>query len=108
MQRDPAWPEDAVYETELAQMEAAEALRFSAVWVAEHHFGDYGLCPVPPVLAAYVAAKSTSLRVGMGVSLLPLHDPVVLAEQLAVLDQVSGGRRDVGLGAGGTCPDYAT
>lgn len=108
MQRDPDWSEQAVYEAELAQMDAAEGLGFESVWIAEHHFSDYGLCPVPPVLAARVAARSQRLRVGMGVSLLPLHDPVLLAEQLAVLDQASGGRLDVGIGRGGAGPDYET
>lgn len=106
MQRDPEWSEQAVYAAELSQMELAEALGFESVWIAEHHFSDYGLCPVPPVLAAHVAARSRTLRVGMGVSLLPLHNPVMLAEQLAVLDQVSGGRLDVGIGRGGAGPDY--
>jgi alkanesulfonate monooxygenase SsuD/methylene tetrahydromethanopterin reductase-like flavin-dependent oxidoreductase (luciferase family) len=60
------------------------------------------------VLAAYLAARTTTLRFGMGVSLLPLHHPVDLAEQLAVLDVVSGGRLDVGIGRGGTLQDYQT
>lgn len=107
MQRDPSWSEEVVYETELAQMVAAESLGFESVWVAEHHFSDYGVCPAPQVLAATVAARTRALRVGMGVSLLPLHDPVHLAEQLAVLDQVSGGRVDVGIGRGNPGPDYA-
>jgi alkanesulfonate monooxygenase SsuD/methylene tetrahydromethanopterin reductase-like flavin-dependent oxidoreductase (luciferase family) len=106
MQRDPHWSEQAVYEAELAQMELAEGLGFESVWIAEHHFSDYGLCPVPPVLAAHVAARTHTLRVGMGVSLLPLYNPVMLAEQLAVLDQVSGGRLDVGIGRGGAGPEY--
>lgn len=106
MQRDPSWSEQAVYDAELAQMELAEDLGFESVWIAEHHFSDYGLCPAPPVLAAHVAARSRRLRVGMGVSLLPLHNPVMLAEQLAVLDQVCGGRLDVGIGRGGAGPDY--
>jgi alkanesulfonate monooxygenase SsuD/methylene tetrahydromethanopterin reductase-like flavin-dependent oxidoreductase (luciferase family) len=108
LQRDPAWSDEAVYESELAQMLAAEALGYDSVWIAEHHFADYGICPAPPVLAAAVAARTTTLRLGMGVSLLPLHHPVDLAEQLAVLDQVSGGRLDVGIGRGGTLLDYRT
>lgn len=108
MQRDEAWSEQAVYESSLEQMLAAEALGYHSVWFAEHHFNDYGLCPAPPVLAAYLAARTTTLRLGMGVSLLPLHHPVDLAEQLAVLDVVSGGRLDVGIGRGGTLQDYQT
>jgi alkanesulfonate monooxygenase SsuD/methylene tetrahydromethanopterin reductase-like flavin-dependent oxidoreductase (luciferase family) len=108
MQRDEAWTEQDVYDSGLEQMLAAEALGYSSVWIAEHHFNDYGLCPSPPVLAAFVAARTTTLRLGMGVSLLPLHHPVDLAEQLAVLDVVSGGRLDVGIGRGGTLQDYQT
>lgn len=106
MQRDPAWSEAAVYEAEVGQMLAAEALGYESVWIAEHHFSNYGICPAPPVLAAHVAARTERLRVGMGVSLLPLHDPVLLAEQLAVLDLTSGGRLDVGIGRGGTEREY--
>ena len=108
MQRDEQWSEQAVYDSALEQMLAAEPLGYHSVWIAEHHFNDYGLCPAPPVLAAYVAARTTALRLGMGVSLLPLHHPVDLAESLAVLDVVSGGRLDVGLGRGGTLQDYQT
>ena len=108
MQRDEAWSEQSVYESGLAQMLAAESLGYSSVWIAEHHFNDYGLCPAPQVLASYVAARTTRLRLGMGVSLLPLHHPVDLAEELAVLDVVSGGRLDIGIGRGGTLQDYQT
>ena len=108
MQRDEAWSEQAVYDAALEQMLAAEPLGYRSVWIAEHHFNDYGLCPAPPVLAAYVAARTQALRLGMGVSLLPLHHPVDLAENLAVLDVLSGGRLDVGIGRGGTLQDYQT
>ena len=108
MQRDEQWSEQSVYDSDVEQMLAAEAMRYESVWIAEHHFNDYGLCPTPPVLASFVAARTTTLRLGMGVSLLPLHHPVDLAEQLAVLDVVSGGRLDVGIGRGGTLQDYQT
>src|SRR6266567_1388225 len=67
MQRDEEWSEQSVFDSGLEQMLAAEALGYSSVWIAEHHFNDYGLCPAPPVLAAFVAARTTSLRLGMGV-----------------------------------------
>jgi len=108
MQRDEQWSEQAVYDSALEQMLAAEPLGYHSVWIAEHHFNDYGLCPTPPVLASFIAARTTTLRLGMGVSLLPLHHPVDLAESLAVLDVVSGGRLDVGIGRGGTLQDYQT
>src|ERR671929_1108478 len=108
MQRDEQWSERAVYESDVEQMLAAEALGYHSVWIAEHHFNDYGLCPAPPVLAAFLAARTRALRLGMGVSLLPLHHPIDLAEQLAVLDVVSDGRLDVGIGRGGTLQGYQT
>jgi len=108
MQRDEQWSESAVYDGDVQQMLAAEAIGYESVWIAEHHFNDYGLCPAPQVLAAFLAARTQTLRLGMGVSLLPLHHPVDLAEQLAVLDVVSGGRLDVGIGRGGTLQDYQT
>jgi len=108
MQRDEAWSEQAVYDSGLEQILAAEALGYQSVWLAEHHFNDYGLCPAPPVLAAFVAARTRTVRLGMGVTLMPLHHPVDVAEQLAVLDVLSGGRLDVGVGRGGTLQDYQT
>jgi len=108
MQRDERWSEQAVYDSDVEQMLAAESLGYHSVWIAEHHFNDYGLCPAPQVLAAFLAARTRTLRLGMGVSLLPLHHPVDLAEQLAVLDVASGGRLDVGIGRGGTLQDYQT
>jgi alkanesulfonate monooxygenase SsuD/methylene tetrahydromethanopterin reductase-like flavin-dependent oxidoreductase (luciferase family) len=108
MQRDDQWSEQAVYDGDVQQMLAAEALGYHSVWIAEHHFNDYGLCPAPPVLAGFLAARTSTLRLGMGVSLLPLHHPIDLAEQLAVLDVISGGRLEVGLGRGGTLQDYQT
>jgi alkanesulfonate monooxygenase SsuD/methylene tetrahydromethanopterin reductase-like flavin-dependent oxidoreductase (luciferase family) len=108
MQRDERWSEQAVYDSDMTQMLAAEGLGYGSVWIAEHHFNDYGLCPAPQVLASFLAARTSRIRLGMGVSLLPLHHPVDLAEQLAVLDVVSGGRLDVGIGRGGTLQDYQT
>src|SRR6202158_6619848 len=100
MQRHDAWSEQAVYYSALEQMLAAESLGYSSVWIAEHHFNDYGLCPVPPVLASYLAARTRTLRLGMGVSLLPLHHPVDLAESLAVLDVGGAGLLVAGVRAG--------
>src|SRR2546422_11666473 len=60
MQRDDAWSERAVYDSVLEQMLAAESLGYHSVWLAEHHFSDYGLCPAPPVLASFVAARTAT------------------------------------------------
>jgi luciferase family oxidoreductase group 1 len=83
---------------ELAQ--AAETLGFRSVWLAEHHFSTYGYLSRPVQLATYIAAKTTKLRVGTAVIVVPLHHPLVVAEEIATLDLVSGGRLDIGLGRG--------
>lgn len=83
---------------EIAQ--AAEALGFGNIWLAEHHFSTYGYLSRPTQLAAYIAARTTRLRVGTAVIVVPLHHPLVVAEEIATLDVLSGGRLDVGLGRG--------
>jgi len=83
---------------ELAQ--AAETLGFNSTWLAEHHFSTYGYLSRPIQLATYIAAKTTRMRVGTAVIVVPLHHPLLVAEEIATLDVVSGGRADVGLGRG--------
>jgi luciferase family oxidoreductase group 1 len=80
--------------------QAAEAHGFRNVWLAEHHFSTYGYLSRPAQLAAYLAARTTRLRVGTAVIVVPLHHPLVVAEEIATLDLLSGGRLDVGLGRG--------
>jgi alkanesulfonate monooxygenase SsuD/methylene tetrahydromethanopterin reductase-like flavin-dependent oxidoreductase (luciferase family) len=80
--------------------QAAETLGFRNIWLAEHHFSTYGYLSRPVQLATYIAAKTTRLRVGTAVIVVPLHHPLVVAEEIATLDLLSGGRADVGLGRG--------
>ena len=83
---------------EIAQ--AAEAMGFRNVWLAEHHFSTYGYLSRPVQLATYIAAKTSTLRVGTAVIVVPLHHPLVIAEEIATLDLLAGGRADIGLGRG--------
>src|SRR5207302_542503 len=83
---------------EIAQ--AAEAMGFRNVWLAEHHFSTYGYLSRPVQLATYIAAKTKTLRVGTAVIVVPLHHPLVIAEEIATLDLLAGGRVDIGLGRG--------
>jgi len=83
---------------EIAQ--AAESLGFRNVWLAEHHFSTYGYLSRPVQLATYIAAKTKTLRVGTAVIVVPLHHPLVIAEEIATLDLLAGGRADIGLGRG--------
>src|SRR4051794_9096537 len=84
---------------------AAERAGFDDVWLAEHHFMSYGICPSAISLAAYVLGRTERIAVGTAVSVLSTAHPVVLAEQTALLDQVSGGRFRLGVGRGGPWVD---
>ncbi|MDH2429039.1 LLM class flavin-dependent oxidoreductase [Sphaerisporangium sp. TRM90804] len=83
----------------------AERAGFDDVWIAEHHFMSYGLCPSATTLAAYVLGRTERVAVGTAVSVLSTTHPVALAEQAALLDQVSGGRFRLGVGRGGPWVD---
>lgn len=87
-------------EEELAQIEFAEELGFESVWLAEHHFTNYCVINDPLTYAAHVAARTNRIRIGLAVSILPLHHPVEIAERVALVDILSNGRLDVGLGRG--------
>jgi alkanesulfonate monooxygenase SsuD/methylene tetrahydromethanopterin reductase-like flavin-dependent oxidoreductase (luciferase family) len=84
---------------------AAERAGFDDVWFAEHHFMSYGVCPSAVTLAAYVLGRTERIAVGTAVSVLSAQHPVALAEQAALLDQVSAGRFRLGVGRGGPWVD---
>jgi alkanesulfonate monooxygenase SsuD/methylene tetrahydromethanopterin reductase-like flavin-dependent oxidoreductase (luciferase family) len=78
----------------------AEELGAGSVWLSEHHGFADGYLPQPLVLAAAIAAKTATLRVGTAVLLAPLRPAALIAEEAAIVDQISAGRLDLGLGAG--------
>ena len=84
--------------TEMAQ--TADRLGFDSIWCAEHHFSTYGYLSRPLMFAMHLAAQTERIRVGSAVVVLPLHHPLVVAEEIATADLLSGGRLDVGLGRG--------
>jgi hypothetical protein len=101
--RNPAaWrrPFTETYRNELALIEEAERLGYDTIWLTEHHFADDGYSPSIIPIAAAVAARTERVRIGFNLLLLPLHDAVRMAEDIATLDVLSGGRIDVGLGQG--------
>ncbi|HEY7538858.1 MAG TPA: LLM class flavin-dependent oxidoreductase, partial [Methylomirabilota bacterium] len=100
MQSPSARPSKEIYARGVEMAQAAETLGFGNVWLAEHHFSTYGYLSRPAQLATYIAAKTTRIRVGTAVIVVPLHHPLVIAEEIATLDLLSGGRLDVGLGRG--------
>ncbi|MFJ6519500.1 LLM class flavin-dependent oxidoreductase [Streptomyces filamentosus] len=85
--------------------EVAEEAGLDAVWLAEHHFVPYGVCPSAVTLAALLLGRTRRLRVGTAVSVLPTVHPVALGEQAALLHVVSGGRFTLGVGRGGPWVD---
>jgi luciferase family oxidoreductase group 1 len=100
MQSPSARSSEEIYARGIEVAQAAEALGFRSVWLAEHHFSTYGYLSRPAQLATYIAAKTTRLRVGTAVIVVPLHHPLVVAEEIATLDLLAGGRVDIGLGRG--------
>jgi alkanesulfonate monooxygenase SsuD/methylene tetrahydromethanopterin reductase-like flavin-dependent oxidoreductase (luciferase family) len=93
-------PAAELYAAMLEQAVWAEAHGFDSVGLSEHHGSDDGYCPSPVVMAAAVAGRTSSIRILIAALVLPLYDPVRLAEDLAVLDLASGGRVDLVIGAG--------
>src|SRR6187397_3508293 len=100
MQSPSARASEEIFTRGIEQAQAAETLGFRNVWLGEHHFSTYGYLSRPLQLATYIAAKTTRLRVGTAVIVVPLHHPLVIAEEIATLDLLAGGRVDIGLGRG--------
>ncbi|HEY7294828.1 MAG TPA: LLM class flavin-dependent oxidoreductase [Dehalococcoidia bacterium] len=73
---------------------------YEAVWLAEHHFNTYSVCPAVHLMGMLVAARTRTLRIGTAVSLAPMYHPLRLAEEVALLDVLSGGRVNWGAGRG--------
>lgn len=89
------------------QIVEVEKLGFDQAWVTEHHFGGYGgTLPHPPTFLSAVACKTSRIRLGVAVAVLPLHNPLQLAEAYAMADVISGGRLDFGIGKGSEPVEY--
>jgi len=96
------------YRLVAAQIAHAEAFGFDSAWVAQHHFHEHeGGLPSPFVFLAYVASRTKRIRLGTGIVTLPLENAVRVAEDAVVLDLLSNGRLEVGVGTGGTPESFA-
>ena len=95
-----------IYGRSIEAAEEAERLGLRSVWLTEHHLFEDGYLPQPLVFAAALAARTRRLRIGTAVLLAPLRPAIDIAEQAAVVDQLSGGRLELGLGAGYRVPAY--
>ncbi|MBQ11032.1 MAG: hypothetical protein CMJ45_05725 [Planctomyces sp.] len=95
-----------IYGEALEQIELADELGFDSVWMAEHHSSRYGIFPSLTPIAANIAARTKNIRIGHGVSVLPFHNPIRLAEEAAMVDLLSNGRLDFGVGRGSADYEY--
>lgn len=101
--RNPAWarvPWDEFYRSHLDLVVDSERMGFDDAWLTEHHFVDDGYSPSLLPIGAAIAARTQRIRIGTFLLLLPLHNPVRVAEDTATLDLISGGRFDLGVGLG--------
>ncbi len=98
----PQWqrPWEELYAETLEVIAETERLGFAGAWLPEHHLAEDGYMPSPLVALAAVAARTTTMRIGTGVALAPLYNPVRFAEDCALLDILSNGRLDLGLAIG--------
>ncbi|MGH9345778.1 MAG: LLM class flavin-dependent oxidoreductase [Vicinamibacterales bacterium] len=99
------WPErrvplPTVYERAMQRIAIMDQAGYDAVWLAEHHFTGYSVCPSVHMMGVHVANHTRRLRIGMAVSLAAMYHPLRLAEEVALLDVLSGGRVNWGAGRG--------
>jgi alkanesulfonate monooxygenase SsuD/methylene tetrahydromethanopterin reductase-like flavin-dependent oxidoreductase (luciferase family) len=106
-----SWPERrvalaTVYQRALQRAEIMDQTGYDAVWLAEHHFTAFSICPSVHMMATYIAARTKRVRIGTGISLVPFYQPLRLAEEVAMLDVLSGGRVNWGAGRGYQVSEY--
>jgi len=91
---------ETLYALSLEQIAWAEQLGYNSVWLTEHHFVADGYSPSPLVMAAAIGQRTKQMRIGTNLMLLPLADPIRIAEDAAALSLLTGGRFDLGVGLG--------
>src|SRR5256712_3209774 len=97
----------AVLAEHMALGDLAEPLGFDSLFALEHHFTGYAMSPAPTQLLSYYAGRTKRITLGTAVIVLPWHDPVPVAEEIALLDVISGGRCLFGFGRGAASAEYA-
>jgi alkanesulfonate monooxygenase SsuD/methylene tetrahydromethanopterin reductase-like flavin-dependent oxidoreductase (luciferase family) len=98
--QDRSIPLPSIYSMALERIVIMDRAGYDAVWLAEHHFSSFSVCPSVHMMGVMAAARTERLRIGTGVSLAPFYNPLRLAEEVALLDVLSGGRVNWGAGRG--------
>jgi alkanesulfonate monooxygenase SsuD/methylene tetrahydromethanopterin reductase-like flavin-dependent oxidoreductase (luciferase family) len=91
---------DAIQE-QVVLVKHAESLAFEEAWISEHHFNEFNLSPSSLILLAHLAGLTSKIRLGTGAVLLAFHSPIRVAEDIATLDNLCGGRLLFGIAKGG-------
>ena len=104
--KPPHITESEVIQSTLEFAKLGDELGYDSAWLLEHHFTEYGICPDPFVLAANIFGCTKRIEVGTAVVVAPLHHPIRVIENAALLDQLSKGRFHLGLGRGGFPKDF--
>lgn len=109
LRNPPQWkrPSAELYAHTLELIEGAERFGARSIWLSEHHFFEDGYLPQPLTFAAAVAARTKKVRIGTAVMKAPMRSATQLAEESAVVDILSAGRLELGLGAGYRVPEFA-
>ena len=94
------------FERCFSQVEASERMGVDTIWLAEVHFSPYSVLSSPLIVASSVATRTSRVRIGIAVQVLPLSNPLRIAEEAATVDQISGGRLDFGVGRSGLTRYY--
>ena len=102
----PGVPDVALYNEHMALGDLAEPLGFDSLFALEHHFTGYSMSPAPLQMLSYFAGRTKKITLGTCVIVLPWHDPIRVAEQIALLDVMSGGRTLIGFGRGAASVEY--
>jgi len=100
-------PLASIYQRAIERFEIMDQAGYDAVWLAEHHFSGFSVCPSVHMMATMAAARTKRLRIGTAVSLAPFYHPLRLAEEVALLDVLSGGRVNWGAGRGFSRGEFA-
>jgi alkanesulfonate monooxygenase SsuD/methylene tetrahydromethanopterin reductase-like flavin-dependent oxidoreductase (luciferase family) len=107
-----SWPDRrielrTVYDRAFQRIDMMDQTGYDAVWLAEHHFSSYSICPSVHMMGVHIASRTKNLRIGTAISLAAFYHPLRLAEEVALLDVLTEGRVNWGAGRGFDPKEFA-